>query len=111
MTTDDTWTQTRAGRQVSPEESFWNRKSDEAFNSRIYHSIEKEGIVNPVRVGVENGELGIRNGYHRVAVANSIDPSMFVPITYKVGDPEAQSERLPGHVHREDETYLHELED
>jgi hypothetical protein len=102
MTTADAPTQTRAGRQVSEDESFWNRKSDEAYDSGIYKSVQREGIVNPIRVGVEGREIGIRNGYHRVAAAHDIDPTMFVPITY--GTPkEAQSERLPAHTHRENE--------
>jgi hypothetical protein len=67
-------------------------------------------MVNPIRLGRSRGQTTIVNGAHRIAAAHDIDPSWMVPVTYKeaVNDPEAQSERLPAHVHREDETYLHE---
>lgn len=105
LTTKDV---TRSGHPS--EEKFWQRKSDEAYDSKVYSSIKKEGIVNPVRLSRSRGQTTLINGAHRIAAANDIDPSMFVPITYKekVADPEAQSDRLPGHVNREDETYLHE---
>lgn len=107
LTTKDV---TRAG--YPSEDMFWQRKGDEAYKAGIYKSILKEGIVNPIRLSMRGGETTLVNGAHRIAAAHEIDPLMFVPVTYKekVNDPEAQSERLPGHVHREDETYLHELD-
>ncbi len=109
MTTADVPTETRAGRQVSEDEAFWNRKSNEAYDSGIYKSIKREGIVNPVLVGVRSRDMHIRNGYHRVAAAHDIDPTMFVPITYDYNT-DAQAERLPAHENREDEEFLDEID-
>lgn len=108
MTTKDV---TRSGHPS--EDAFWNRKGDEAYNAGIYQSIRKEGIVNPIRLSMRGRQTTLVNGAHRIAAAHDIDPSMFVPITYSETnhDPEAQSDRLPSHTHREDETYFHELED
>lgn len=108
LTTKDV---TRSGHPS--EELFWNRKSDEAYKAGIHTSLRKEGMVNPIRLSMRGGQATLVNGAHRIAAAHDIDPSWMVPVTYseKVNDPEAQSKRLPGHVHREDETYLHELED
>jgi hypothetical protein len=107
MTTKDV---TRSGHPS--EDAFWNRKSDEAYKSGLHTSLRKEGMVNPIRLGRSRGQTSIVNGAHRIAAAHDIDPSWMVPVTYKeaVNDPETQSDRLPGHVHREDETYLHELD-
>lgn len=108
LTTKDV---TRSGHPS--EEAFWNRKGDEAYKAGIYHSIKKEGIVNPIRLSMRGRETTLVNGAHRIAAAHEINPTMFVPITYSetVHDPEAQSDRLPAHTHREDEIYLHENED
>ena len=110
MTTSDISTETRAGRQVLADEAFWNRKGEEAYDSGIYKSVKREGIVNPVLVEVRGRELGIRNGYHRVAAAYSVDPTMFVPITYGY-NADAQAERLPAHENREDEEFLNEIDE
>lgn len=105
LTTKDV---TRSGHPS--EELFWNRKGDEAQAIGLHKSLRKEGMVNPIRLSRSRGQTTIVNGAHRLAAAHDIDPSWMVPVTYKekVNDPEAQSERLPAHVHREDETYLHE---
>ena len=94
------------------EDAFWNRKGDEAHAVGLHKSLRKEGMVNPIRLRRRGGQATLVKGAQRLAAAHDIDPSMFVPITYKekVNDPEAQSDRLPAHVHREDETYLHELD-
>ena len=90
------------------EEAFWNRKGDEAQAIGLHKSLRKEGMVNPIRLSRSRGESTLVNGAHRIAAAHDIDPSLMVPITYTeaVHDPEAQSERLPWHSHREDETFL-----
>lgn len=108
LTTKDV---TRAG--YPSEDAFWNRKGDEALAVGLHKSLRKEGMVNPIRLSMRGGQTTLVNGAHRIASAHDIDPSWMVPVTYTeaVNDPEAQSERLPAHVHREDETYLHELED
>ncbi len=105
MTTKDV---TRSGHPS--EDAFWNRKGDEAQAIGLHKSLRNEGMVNPIRLSRSRGQTTIVNGAHRIAAAHDIDPSWMVPVTYKeaVSDPEAQSERLPAHVHREDETYLHE---
>ncbi len=106
MTTKDV---TRSGHPS--EEAFWNRKGDEAQAVGLHKSLRKEGMVNPVRLSRHGrGEMSVFNGFHRIAAAHDIDPSWMIPVTYteEAHDPEAQSERLPAHVHREDETYLHE---
>jgi len=108
MTTKDV---TRSGHPS--EEAFWNRKGDEALAVGLHRSLRKEGMVNPVRLSRHGrGEMSVFNGFHRIAAAHDIDPSWMIPVTYTedTHDPEAQSERLPGHVHREDETYLYELD-
>ena len=105
LTTKDV---TRSGHPS--EEAFWNRKGDEAQAVGLHKSLRKEGMVNPIRLSRSRGKTTLVNGAHRIAAAHDIDPSWMVPVTYTeaVNDPEAQSDRLPGHVHREDETYLHE---
>jgi hypothetical protein len=92
---------TRRGNRLTPEEALWVRKEDEAISAGITESIEREGIVNPVKVTGGRYPM-IRNGFHRVA---SVDPLQMVPITYDEGAPEAQSERLPAHTAREGELH------
>lgn len=91
-----------AGRRGWPlEKAFWNRKQDEAVDSGIYESIQREGIVNPVKVS--GGRYPhIVNGFHRVA---AVDPLYMVPITYDKDAKEAQADRLPAHTERWDEEY------
>lgn len=83
------------------EKAFWDRKGSEAISSGIYDSVQREGVVNPVKV-VGGRSPHIVNGFHRVA---SVDDLTMVPITYNRDAPEAQSSRLPSHGHREDEEY------
>jgi hypothetical protein len=106
LTTADTTTTLRSGRQISPEETFWRRKQDEAYRSGITQSIAKEGMVNPVRLQANPRGPIIANGYHRVAAAHDIDPWSFVPVTYE-NKRNAREDELPVHWNREDEEYLY----
>lgn len=105
VTIGDEQTAYRRGWPV--EKAFWNRKQDEAISSGIYRSVQKEGIVNPVKVAGGRSPH-IVNGFHRVA---SMDDLHMVPITYDKEAPEAQSERLPAHMSREDEEYRQDEDD
>lgn len=94
-----------AGRRGWPvEKAFWDRKENEAIRSGITRSVQREGIVNPVKVAGGRSPH-IVNGFHRVA---SVDDLHMVPITYNRDAPEAQSGRLPEHTSREDENYRDE---
>lgn len=99
VTIEDEQTASRRGWPV--ETVFWDRKETEAIRSGITRSIQKEGIVNPVKV-VGGRSPHIVNGFHRVA---SVDDLHMVPITYDKDAPEAQADRLPAHQSREDEEY------
>lgn len=58
-----------AGDKVSPDETdqeLWDRKKAEADASGITESIDKKGVVRPVRV---TGGGTVKNGHHRIAGA------------------------------------------
>lgn len=95
-----------SGRSVPPEEAFWRRKSDEAYDSGIYHSVKKQGVVNPVAVESGKRNPSIKDGYHRVAAVNALDKEFgtvnsFVPVTFKKNETEVHD--LPIHWLREEE--------
>ncbi len=81
----------RDGGGYVPEEDdeFWDRKLDESYGryNRLYDDITDSGQVKvPVKLTIEDTNLGtmkrIRQGHHRIASANEIDPDMEVPIRY-----------------------------
>ena len=110
LTTADTTSYDRVGRQITPEESFWRRKQGEASGSGITESIRKEGMVNPVRLVRDRRNPRIANGYHRVAAAYDNNPMSFVPITYENKE-DTRGEELPVHWMRENEEHLYPEEE
>ena len=82
----------RDGGGYVPEEDdeFWDRKLDESYTrgyNYIRDDIQESGQVKvPVKLTVEDTNLGsmkrIRQGHHRIASANDINPDMEVPIRY-----------------------------
>jgi hypothetical protein len=82
------------GEMLEDDEQFWERKLEESGqkhpSDRVLWKIEKERRVNvPVDVGFDEDDgpdggeyLRIRDGHHRIASANEINPDMEVPINY-----------------------------
>ena len=57
----------------------------------LYDNIKKEGIKQPVAIWLgkwtPRGEetrwsQEIQNGHHRIAIANDINPEMYIPVRY-----------------------------
>jgi len=81
-------------RYLEDDEQFWERKLEEsgsgARSGRVLWQMEEDKRVNvPVDVGFEDDDgpvggeyLRIRDGHHRIASANEINPDMEVPINY-----------------------------
>ena len=103
---DENTTLTRRGNRLTPEEALWYRKQGEAISSGIMRSVQREGIVNPVKITGGRYPM-IRDGFHRVA---SVDDLHMVPITYNENEPIVQSERLPIHWQRWNETHREDYE-
>lgn len=107
FTTDDDNNYSRlSGQRIPIEKSFWSRKGNEAYDSGVYDSIKKEGVVNPVEVTTNRRSPMIANGYHRVAAVNALDEAFgkvnsFVPVTFKKNEKEVHD--LPIHWMRDDE--------
>lgn len=61
----------------------WKPEDDDA---NLYESIQKKGIQKPVELYLskEDGKFQpeILDGNHRTAVANDINPNMYVPVSY-----------------------------
>ena len=80
------------GGGYTPEEDdqFWDRKLDESYtrgHGYIRDAIQESGQVKvPVKLTIEDTNLGtmqrIRQGHHRIASANEVNPDMEVPIRY-----------------------------
>jgi hypothetical protein len=84
------------GEMLEDDDQFWDRKLSESAHKypsdRVLWKIEEDKRVNvPVDVGFddfsdgfpESGSyLRIRDGHHRIASANEINPDMEVPINY-----------------------------
>ena len=51
----------------------------EAWRGSLYDTIKAEGVLEPVRVHVDEGGV-ILDGHHRIAAAADIDPTMEVPM-------------------------------
>lgn len=103
MTVDDT-----DDKEDFSKHLFWHRKSQEAARSGITDSIREHGVKFPVVMGesLESNEgLQIQDGYHRVAAVHSLNPRMFVPITY-YDDHDDTHSGLPTHSDRENEIEL-----
>lgn len=61
----------------------WTPDEDD---SNLYESIQKKGVQKPVELYLDSN-MGqyrpiIADGNHRTAVANDIDPNMYLPVTY-----------------------------
>ena len=61
----------------------WKPEDDDA---NLYESIQKKGIQKPVELYLSkedgNFQPEIVDGNHRTAVANDINPNMYVPVSY-----------------------------
>ena len=94
---EEEWVDVHGGTHIDgggyvPEEDdeFWDRKLDESYTrsyNYIRDDIQESGQVKvPVKLTIEDYSLGtmerIRQGHHRIAAANEINPDMEVPIRY-----------------------------
>ena len=78
------------GDYLEDDDQFWERKLDESYgysHQSLHDDIKESGQVKvPVKLTIEDTNLGtmkrIRQGHHRVASANDINPDMEVPIRY-----------------------------
>ena len=81
-----TYNQDKATRDIKIEtaqKNGWTGQDRSTDNSTLYDSIKEKGVQQPVRIGRNAaGEPVLRDGHHRVAVANDIDPNMVVPHEY-----------------------------
>ena len=90
---DGEWLPVWEGR-LEDDDEFWERKLDESYHrypsNYLYDKIAESGRVNEqvdVRFDEDDGPVGgeylrIREGHHRIAAANEINPDMEVPINY-----------------------------
>jgi hypothetical protein len=72
-------------RQEEPEQ-MWDRKLTESKRSdpldiSRHEQVSRYGILRPVVL--TDGGTKIRDGHHRVAIANDLDPDTEVPVEYK----------------------------
>ena len=94
---EEEWVDVHGGTHIDgggyiPEEDdqFWDRKLDESYTygyNHIRDAIKESGQVKvPVKLTIEDTNLGtmqrIRQGHHRIASANEVNPDMEVPIRY-----------------------------
>ena len=107
---EDSRLRDRWGNKFTPEQAFWQRKGDEAFDSGIYRSVKQRGVVNPIRLERTRYGSVITDGYHRVAATHDIDPTKFLPITYSKEHTETD-DSLPIHWMRDEERFRHQFED
>ena len=70
--------ETQAG---SEHDAFTSKKRGKRS---MYQSIKAEGVKSPVLLGydMKTDQSTIRDGHHRIAAANDIDPEMYVPVRY-----------------------------
>jgi hypothetical protein len=56
----------------------------EETGETLHDSIKRVGVKKPVELHLQRGEdmPTITDGHHRVAIANHLNPDMFVPIMY-----------------------------
>lgn len=86
-------TQTHA-RKLDESKMNWEDYNNEHFlswtpdkdDSNLYESIQKKGVQKPVQIYLDKN-MGqyipmISNGNHRTAVANDINPNMYIPVEY-----------------------------
>ena len=67
-------------------DELWDRKLTESkrnvpFDKSRHEQISEHGILRPVVL--TEGGTKIRDGYHRVAIANDLNPDTEVPVEYK----------------------------
>lgn len=66
---------------------YHSRTAAPEGSKTLYESIKKKGVESPVLLSVwptgenEYKEV-LRDGHHRVAAANSINPEMYIPVRY-----------------------------
>ena len=50
----------------------------------LYEAIEKHGVLEPVEIAYsdEHDKQMLTDGHHRTVSAHSVNPNMFVPVTY-----------------------------
>jgi hypothetical protein len=78
------------GEYLEDDDQFWERKLDESYGTlreSLHDDIADSGQVKvPVKLTIEDTNLGtlqrIRQGHHRIAAANEINPDMEVPIRH-----------------------------
>jgi len=78
------------GDYLEDDDQFWERKLDESYgysHQSLHDDIQESGQVKvPVKLTIEDTNLGtmkrIRQGHHRIASANEVNPDMEVPIRY-----------------------------
>ena len=70
--------ETQAG---SEHDAFTSKKRGKRS---MYQSIKAEGVKSPVLLGydMKTDQSTIRDGHHRIAAANDVDPEMYVPVRY-----------------------------
>jgi ParB-like chromosome segregation protein Spo0J len=67
------------------------RKLKESKERKLYDSIAESGVQKPVTLDTmsfneddpSDFEEVIRDGHHRVAAANDINPNMYIPVEYR----------------------------
>jgi hypothetical protein len=85
---ESSWEEGGGGQE--DDDQFWDRKLDESYGSTrqsLRDDIEESGQVKvPVKLTIEDTNLGtlqrIRQGHHRIAAANEVNPDMEVPIRH-----------------------------
>jgi len=57
-------------------------KPEEGTTS-LYDSIKKHGVKTPVELWMlDDNSPMVKNGHHRIASANDINPNMYIPVSY-----------------------------
>jgi hypothetical protein len=78
-------------------------KIREAEDSGLIDSVLDHGVLKPVNLGFVHPvrtdiktpkKLYILDGNHRIAAANEIDPSMYVPVTYSENEEKFYADHL-----------------
>jgi len=90
---ESSWEEGGGGQE--DDDQFWDRKLDESYGSHysfgadkdLRDDIQESGQVKvPVKLTIEDTNLGtlqrIRQGHHRIAAANEVNPDMEVPIRH-----------------------------
>ena len=76
---------------LSKHQPMHDRKMQESKETPLYNSIAEQGVQKPITLDTmsfneddpSDYEEVIRDGHHRVAAANDINPNMYIPVTYR----------------------------